>query len=73
MSTVVEFQAYHLVQSNMAVRTFSVRAVLVLKVKNVLILTVIYYINPQLVIVDLVFKVKQVLILAVLKSRFDCT
>ena len=61
------------VQSNLALRTFSVRAILVLKVKNVLILTVIYYINHQLVIGDLVLKVKQVLILAVLKAKFDCT
>ena len=59
-------------QSNLALRTFSVRAILVLKVKNVLILTVIYYINHQLVIGDLVLKVKQVLILTVLKAKFDC-
>ena len=57
----------------MALRTFSVRAILVLKVKIVLILTVIYYINHQLVIGDLVLKVKQVLILTVLKAKFDCT
>ena len=57
----------------MALRTFSVRAILVLKVKNVLILTVIYYINHQMVIGDLVLKVKQVLILTVLKAKFDCT
>ena len=61
------------VQLNLALRTFSVRAILVLKVKNVLILTVIYYINHQLVIGDLVLKVKQVLILTVLKAKFDCT
>ena len=61
------------VQSNLALRTFSVRAILVLKVKIVLILTVIYYINHQLVIGDLVLKVKQVLILTVLKAKFDCT
>ena len=60
------------VQSNLALRTFSVRAILVLKVKIVLILTVIYYINHQLVIGDLVLKVKQVLILTVLKAKFDC-
>ena len=60
------------VHSNLALRTFSVRAILVLKVKNVLILTVIYYINHQLVIGDLVLKVKQVLILTVLKAKFDC-
>ena len=46
---------------------------MVLKVKNVLILTVIYYINHQLVIGDLVLKVKQVLILTVLKAKFDCS
>ena len=56
----------------MASRIFSVRAILVLKVKIVLILTVIYYINHQLVIGDLVLKVKQVLILTVLKAKFDC-
>ena len=61
-----------MVQSNLALRTFSVRAILVLKVKNVLILTVLYYINHQLVIGDLVLKVKQVLILTVLKAKFDC-
>ena len=61
------------VQSNLALRTFSVRAILVLKVKIVLILTVIYYINHQLVIGDLVLKVKQVLILMVLKAKFNCT
>ena len=55
------------VQSNLASTTFSVRAILVLKVKNVLILTIIYYINHQLVIGDLV------LILTVLKAKFDCT
>ena len=43
---------------NSALRTFSVRANLVLKLKNVLILSVIYYINHQLVIGDLVLKVK---------------
>ena len=61
------------IQSNLALRTFSVRGILVLKVKIVLILTVIYYINHQLVIGDLVLKVKQVLILTVLKAKFDCT
>ena len=45
---------------------------MVLKVNNVLILTVIYYINQQLVIGGLVLKVKQVLILTVLKAKFDC-
>ena len=45
---------------------------MVLKVKIVLSLTVIYYINHQLVIGDLVLKVKQVLILTVLKAKFDC-
>ena len=59
-------------KSNLTLRTFSVRAILILKVKNVLILTVIYYINHQLVIGDLVLKVKQVLILTVLKTGFDC-
>ena len=62
----------YILQSNLALRTFSVRAILVLKVKIVLILTVIYYINHQLVIGDLVLKVKQVLILTVLKAKFDC-
>ena len=61
------------VQSNLALRIFSVRAILVLKVKHFLILTVIYYINHQLVNGDLVLKVKQVLILMVLKAKFDCT
>ena len=61
------------IQSNLALRTFSVRAILVLKVKNVLILTVTYYINHQFVIGDLILKVKQVLIWTVLKSKFDCT
>ena len=42
---------------------------MVLKVKIVLILTVIYYINHQLVIGDLVLKVKQVLILTVLNPN----
>ena len=52
------------VQSNLALRTFSVSANLALKVKNVLILTVIYYINHQLAIDGLVpLKVKHVLIL----------
>jgi len=60
------------VQLNLALRTFLVRAILVLKVKIVLILTVIYYINHQLVIGDLVLKVKLVLILTVLKAKFDC-
>ena len=60
------------IQSNLALRTFSVRAILVLKVKIVLILTVIYYINHQLLIGDLVLKVKQVLILTILKAKFDC-
>ena len=59
-------------QQNLVLRTFSVRAIWVLKVKNVLILTVIYYINHKLVIGDLVLKVKQVFILMVLKARFDC-
>ena len=59
------------IKLNLALRTFSVRAILVLKINKVLILTVIYYINHQLVIGDLVLKVKQVLILTVLKARFD--
>ena len=54
-------------------KNFFVRAILVLKVKIVLILIVIYYINHQLVIGDLVLKVKQVLILTVLNARSDCT
>ena len=57
------------VQLNLAIRTFSVRAILVLKVKIVLILTVIYYINHILVIGDLVLKVKQVLILTVFNAK----
>ena len=36
-------------------------------------MTVVYYINHQLVIVGLVFKIKQVLILTVLKAKFHCT
>ena len=64
---------YVLIQSNLALRTFSVRAILVLKVKNVLILTVIDYIRMVMVISDLVLKVKQVLILIVLKAKFDFT
>ena len=72
-SASIRFRAFAMyVQSNLALRTFSVRAILVLKVKIVLILTVIYYINHQLVIGDLVLKVKQVLILTVLKAKFDC-
>ena len=67
------YQFRFIVQSNSALRTFSVRANLVLKLKNVLILSVIYYINHQLVIGNLVLKVKQVLILTVLKAKFDCT
>ena len=61
-----------IIQSNLALRTFSVRAILVLKVKNVIILTVIDYINHRLVIGNLVLKVKQVLILTVLKAKLDC-
>ena len=57
----------------LGIKYFSVRTILVLKVKNVLILTVIYYVNHQLVIGDLVLKVKQVLLLIVLKARFDCS
>ncbi len=50
---------------NLALRTFSVRTILVLKVKNVLILTVIYYIKVVMVIGDLVLKVLKPVVFAV--------
>ena len=56
----------------MELRTFYVRAILVLKAKQVLILTVLNAKIQKFVIGDLVLKVKQVFILTVLKAKFNC-